>query len=102
MRTFAICCLYSDPCCLATGSHAEMELEERRKELYGPDRTLARDAAKRLLERDHVQQNFRTSVERQSSKLAFQSETAQSFRVWPQDSVTACDRLASWPKSTLH
>jgi hypothetical protein len=49
-------------------------------ELYGPQRTLARDTAKRLLEKDHVRCNFQRGIERQSSHQAFLTETAHSFR----------------------
>ena len=62
-------------------SHIMATAEELTRELYGPQRTLARDRAKRLLEEDHVKQNFQRGVERQSSSQAFQTETAQSFRV---------------------
>lgn len=55
--------------------------EELCRELYGPQRTLARDRAKRLLEEDHVKQNFQRGIEKQSSFPSFQTETAQSFRV---------------------
>ena len=51
------------------------------EELYGPQRTLARDRAKRLLETDHVTCNFQRGIERQSGHRAFQTETAHSFRV---------------------
>ncbi|CAI8041472.1 Putative calmodulin-like protein 2 [Geodia barretti] len=49
-------------------------------ELYGPQRTLARDTAKRLLEKDHVRCNFQRGIERQSSHQTFLTETAHSFR----------------------
>ena len=58
--------------------------EERSRELYGPRRSLARDEAQRQLTEDHVQRNLQGGMEQQSSHLAFQSETAQSFRVWSQ------------------
>ena len=51
------------------------------EELYGPQRTLARDTAKSLLEKDHVRCNFQRGFEQQSSHQAFQTETALSFRV---------------------
>ena len=55
--------------------------EELHGELYGPQRTLARVRAKRLLEEDHVKQNLQRGIERQSSRETFKTETALSFRV---------------------
>ena len=59
------------------------------EELYGPQRTLARDTAKRLLEKDHVRCNFQRGIERQSSHQAFLTETAKSFRVCKSQLISA-------------
>lgn len=58
-----------------------MATSELQRELYGSQRTLARDRAKRLLEEDHVQQNFQSGIEQSSIDQVFQTETTQSFRV---------------------
>ena len=59
-------------------------------ELYGPQRTLARDTAKRLLEKDHVRCNFQRGIERQSSHQTFLTETAHSFRVCKTQPTNPC------------
>lgn len=53
----------------------------KRERLYGAARLHARNAAKKLLERDHVTENFQKGVEAPSGKAAFCSETGLSFRV---------------------
>ena len=57
------------------------ELEERRRELYGPGRMRAREAARQLVGKDHVQQTFEDDIDGRTCKHPFQSETAKSFRV---------------------
>lgn len=59
------------------------QVSRRRYDLYGPGRTLGREAAKRLQQEDHIEQNFRKGVgiEQYNSRDAFQTVTAQSFRV---------------------
>ena len=54
-----------------------MMADKKRHQLYGPSRVLNREAAKRLLEKDHVQENLHVS----RGSFDCTSETAASFRV---------------------
>ena len=49
---------------------------QRRKELYGLGRCLARDAAKKKLVEDHLEQNFKNGYEIVDSNHTFQTTTA--------------------------
>ena len=55
--------------------------------LYGSSRTKAREAAKKLLETDHVTENFQKGVEPPRVEEAFCSETGLSFRVRSVDTI---------------
>lgn len=61
-------------------SHA---VSSPRYSLYGPGRRAAGETAKKLLQEDHVQQNFTKGVEmdQYDHRDAFQTVTARSFRV---------------------
>lgn len=54
---------------------------ERRSELYGPGRCLAREAAKKVLQQDHIKPNFQSGVNRQHSNQLFQTTTTDHFKV---------------------
>lgn len=54
---------------------------QRRKELYGPDRCLARDAAKQKQLEDHMKQNFQRGAEIVHSNQTFQTTTAGHYGV---------------------
>lgn len=54
---------------------------QRRSELYGPSRCLARDAAKQKLVEDHVLQNFQKGVEIVHSDYTFQTTMSGHFGV---------------------
>ena len=54
---------------------------ERRSELYGPNRCLAREAAKKLLQRDHIKPNLQSGINRQHSNQLFQTTTTDHFKV---------------------
>lgn len=54
---------------------------ERRSELYGPKRCLARDAAKQKQLEDHLHQNFKKGAEVVHSSHTFQTTTGGDFGV---------------------
>lgn len=54
---------------------------QRRNELYGPSRSLVRDAAKKKQLEDHVKHNFQDSAGNAHSNHTFQTTTAGNFKV---------------------
>lgn len=54
---------------------------QRKYELYGPNRCLARDAAKQKQLEDHIQQNFEKGAEVVHSNQTFQTTTGGHFGV---------------------
>ena len=57
------------------------KIYKRKKGLYGPARTLARDAAKSVQQEDHVFVNFQKGSEPYEPLETFLSETTASFKV---------------------
>ena len=66
---------------------------QRRSELYGPDRCLARDAAKQKLVEDHVKQNFQKGAEIVHSSHTFQTTTSGHFGVHKGDFIFFIDSI---------
>lgn len=54
---------------------------QRRGELYGPNRCLAREDAKKKQLQDHIRQNFQKGAEIVHSNQVFQTTTAGVFKV---------------------
>lgn len=54
---------------------------QRRIELYGPNRCLARQAAKEKLIEDHVKKNLQNAADQVHSNHTFQTTTAKDFEV---------------------
>lgn len=54
---------------------------QRRNELYGPSRCLAREAARQKLVEDHMLQNFQRGAEVVPSNHTFQTTTAGDYGV---------------------